>query len=193
MGLVEPPELLRRHRLTVDDYYRMGEAGVLAPDARVELIDGEVLDMAPIGTRHASVVMRLTRRFGSAAGESATLSVQRLLRLDQHSEPQPDVMLLRPRPDFYATAHPTANDVLLLVEVSQSSVRYDREIELPLYAERGVAEVWIVDLDRNVLRIYRKPVAGQYTDNVETAAPGARAPAALPAAVIELDDLLAAR
>lgn len=192
MGVIDPPEVLNRHRLTVDQYYRMAETGVLAPDARVELIEGEIVDRAAIGTRHASVVLKLTRLLAAAAGEQALLSVQGPLRLAPRSEPQPDLMLLAPRDDFYEQAHPIATDVLLLVEVSDTTARYDRGIKLQLYARHGVREVWIVDLDNHVLRTFRgpKPEAGIYTEVMETAHPGTLAPQALPGMNIDASKLL---
>ena len=114
MVLTEPAELFRRHRLTVDEYYRMAEIGVLGPEARVELIDGEIIDMAPVSPRHGSVLMRLNRECGQALRGKAIVAVKDPLRLGPRSEPQPDLMLLAPRADFYAEAHPTAADVLLL-------------------------------------------------------------------------------
>jgi Uma2 family endonuclease len=190
MGLIEPPELLRRHRLTVAEYYRMAEAGVLAPDARVELIDGEIVDMAPMNSRHASVVARLNALCSAAAGGRAQIRCQLPLRLGDRSEPEPDLMLVALRDDFYAAAHPTAADVLLLIEVSDSTVRYDREIKLPLYARHGIREVWIVDLDNRLLRICRQPVGEAYTDMAETAAPGLLSPLLLPGVVIDVSRLL---
>jgi Uma2 family endonuclease len=190
MGLIEPTELLRRHRLTVEAYHRMAEAGVLAPDARVELIDGEIVDMAPIGTCHGSAVMRLTHLLTQAVGASAIVSVQSSLRLGDRSEPQPDLMLLLPRDDFYGTAHPVAADVLLLIEVSDSTARYDREIKLPLYARHGVAEVWIIDLDARLLRVCRQPVGEAYTQTTETAVPGLLSPMLLPGVAIDASRLL---
>lgn len=186
MGQIEPPELLRRHAVSVADYYRMAEVGLLAPDARVELIEGEVIDMAPIGTRHASTVMRLTAMASAHLATKAIVSVQMPLRLSERSEPQPDLALLRPRDDFYAGAHPTAADVLLLIEVSDTTARYDREIKAALYARHGVPEVWIVDLDNRRLRLLRQPKDGDYTEVVETAAPGVVQPALLPGVSFDL-------
>lgn len=171
MGALEPVDVLTRHRLTVDDYYRMAETGVLAPDARVELIRGEIIDVAAMGTRHASAVMRLNRLLIHAAGSEAFVSVQTPLRLDTWSEPEPDLMLLRPEPGFYASRHPGAGDVLLLIEVAHSSARYDREIKLPLYAEHAVPEVWIVDLEAGLLRMHRHPRGNEYTETQALAAP----------------------
>jgi Uma2 family endonuclease len=191
MGLIEPPELLQRHRLTVDEYYRMAETGVLAPDARVELIEGEIVDMAPIGTRHGSTVKRLLHLLAEAVGDRAIVAVQDPVRLSQRSEPQPDLMLLTPRADWYADAHPTAADVLLLVEVSDTTARYDRVIKLGLYARHGVREVWIVDLDHRLFRVYRQPRGEIYTEVMETAQPGRIGPQALPGVSIDAAPLLA--
>ncbi len=136
----------RRHRITVDEYHRMAEVGLLAPDARVELIDGEIIDMAPIGSEHASVVDQLTRLLVRAVGDDAILRVQGSVRLGRRSEPGPDLVLLRPRPDFYRNQFATGNDTLLVIEVSDTTLRYEREIKIPLYARHGVPEAWIVDL-----------------------------------------------
>ena len=191
MGLIDHPELLTRHRLTVAQYHRMGEAGVLAPDARVELIEGEVVDMAPMRSRHASVVGRLTRALGRVVGDEALVWCQLPLRLSDASEPEPDLMLLRPREDFYASAHPTAADVLLLVEVSESSARYDREVKVPLHAHHGVTEVWVVDLDAGVMRFFSQPEGGRYTCITSSETPGPTAPLALPGLVVDLAALFA--
>jgi Uma2 family endonuclease len=115
MGAVHEPPLLQRHRLTADEYQRLGRAQVLAPDARVELIDGEVIDMAPIGTRHWAVVSRLQRLLHDAVGHRAVIATQLSLRLGTHSEPQPDLALFKPRDDFYIGALPQADDAILLI------------------------------------------------------------------------------
>jgi len=186
MGAIDNAPLLTRHRLTVADYYRMGEAGIFAPDARVELIEGEVIDMAPIGSRHAATVTRLNRAVSSAVGASAIVSVQNPLRLSESSQPEPDLMLLKPRADFYASAHPTAVDVLLLIEVADTSARYDHEIKLPLYARHGVPEVWIVDLAARQVRCFRAPAGDAYTGISATASPGPTPVAAFPDVLIDL-------
>jgi Uma2 family endonuclease len=190
MGLIDPPEVLRRHLLTVDEYYRMAEVGLLPPKARVELIEGEIIDMAPIGTRHGSVVKRLNHLLTSALGDSVIVAVQDSLRLSKRSEPQPDVMVLKPRADFYRHMHPSAEDVLLLIEVSDTTARYDRGIKLNLYARHGVCEVWIVDLDHGLMRTYRKPRGDTYTEVQETAQPGWLTPQALPGIRIDATKLL---
>ncbi len=190
MGAIDEAPLLTRHRLTVADYYRMGEAGVFAPDARVELIEGEVIDMAPIGTRHASAVSRLTRAATAAVGTTAIVSVQNPLRLNDLSEPEPDLMLLEPRADFYGSAHPTAADVLLLIEVADTNARYDREIKLPLYARHGIPEVWIVDLDARLVRFFRAPAGDVFADITTTQTPGATPIGAFPGVAIDLAGVL---
>lgn len=191
MGRLEHPELLRRWRMTVAQYHRMGEAGVIAPDTHVELVDGAVVAMAPIGTRHAGIVNRLNRLLTEAAGSAAVVTIQNPLRLGEHSEPQPDLMLLAPRADFYTHAHPGPAEVLLLIEVSDTTSRYDREVKLPLYAAHGVAEVWIVDLDDGLVHRLRDPKDGRYTQITVSATPGVVAPAALPAAAVDLSAVLA--
>lgn len=182
-------EWLRRHRLSVDDYYRMTETGVLAPDARVELIEGEIIDMAPIGSRHGGTVGFILRQLAEAVGRSAMLLSQSSLRLDRWSEPQPDLMLLRPRADFYRKSYPTASDVLLLIEVSDSTLRYDRQVKVPLYARHGVPEVWIVDLTGNELHCLRSPQEGAYAHATCLRAPGSVPLSLLDAVAVNLDGL----
>ena len=162
-----------KHRLTVDDYYRMAEVGVLAPDARVELIDGEIVDMPPIGTPHSGTAIWLNRQFLSAVGDKAIVACQSTtLILGHYSAPQPDLMLLRPRADCYRHANPTAKDVLLLVEISESTLPYDRKIKAPLYSRHGVPEMWIVNLrDRELLRM-REPRLNDYAESETIKAPG---------------------
>jgi Uma2 family endonuclease len=159
---------LTRHRIDVDAFYRMASAGVLAEGARVELIQGEVIDMAPIGSRHAALVNKLNRLLTLSIGERAIVSVQQPLRLDQFSEPQPDLVLLKPRKDFYSDSHPTSADVLLLIEISDTSLRYDREIKIPLYARHAIPEVWVIDVQaKEIIRMNRPTVEG-YESSVPT-------------------------
>jgi len=135
----------------------MAETGVLRPDARVELLDGEIIDMSPIGPFHAGVVCRLTRLFTLVSENRWLVRPQGPLRLNDHSEPEPDVMLLKPSPDDYIDGHPQAEDVFLLVEVSDSSLAIDVEKKLPFYGREGVPEVWIANLEEGVVEIYREP------------------------------------
>lgn len=157
--------VLTRHRLDVDDYYRMAEAGILGEDDRTELIEGELIDMAPIGQGHASIVNRLTETLVLAFANRAIVSPQNPVRLDRFNEPQPDFAVFRPRDDYYETGErPGPADVLLLIEVADSSLRFDRAVKLPLYARAGIAEVWIVDLKRRVLNAYRRPAGDGYDE-----------------------------
>jgi Uma2 family endonuclease len=190
MGAIDNSLLLRRHRITADDYHRLGAAGVLAPDARVELIDGEVIDLAPIGSRHWSVVNRLHRIIERAVGDGAVVSSQSSVRLGLDSEPQPDLALFKPRDDFYASALPTADDTLLIVEVADTTARYDREIKLPLYARHGIGEVWIVDLEANLLRTYREPAGECYGQSTQSSRPAVVEVTALPGVRVDLSGLL---
>ncbi len=162
MNAVMSEDLIPRHRFTVQDYYRMAEVGLLAPDARVELIEGEVIDMASQGPHHAGVLSRLNRCLVLAAGERAVLRPQCPLRLDDFSEPEPDFALLRTRKDGYLTAHPDAADTLLVVEVSHSSLRFDRSRKLRLYARHGIPEYWILDVSAPRLHVFHSPENGRY-------------------------------
>lgn len=131
----------------------MAEADVFAPDERLELVDGKVFELAPIGSRHAACVKRLGRTFTFVLGERALVGIQDPIGLGELSEPQPDVALLRPQRDFYAAGHPGPGDVLLVVEVAESTVQYDRTTKVPLYLAAGVPEVWVVDLDAEVVHV----------------------------------------
>lgn len=159
-------QIARRH-FNVTEYYRMTEAGILSESDRVELIDGEVIEMSPIGSRHAGCVNRLTMLLTGKLGQAAILSVQNPIRLDEYSEPQPDLCLLQPRADFYAQAHPTSADVLLVSEVADSSAGFDREVKLPLYAQASVPEVWIINLPADTVEIYVQPSGGNYQKSRE--------------------------
>jgi len=138
----------------------MAEAGILGEDDRVELLEGEIVEMAPIAPVHAGCVKRLLHLLTSRLGDRAVVSVQDPVRLGIHSEPQPDVALLRPRADFYSTHHPDAEDVLLVVEVSLATAAFDRLGKLPLYAGAGVPQAWLVDLDARTVEIYRLAAGG---------------------------------
>jgi Uma2 family endonuclease len=179
-----------KHRFSVTEYYRMAETGVLRPDARVELLDGEIMDMSPIGPFHGGVVNRLTRLFTLHSKGRWLLSPQNPLRLNDRSEPEPDVMLLRPSPDDYTNRHPQAEDVFLLVEVSDSSLAIDVEKKLPLYGRAGVAEVWIVNLEEGAIEIYREPHFNGYGART-ILRPGDQArPLAFPEVVVDVAELL---
>ena len=170
---VQPPA---RHLLSVHDFHRMGEAGILAGDDRIELIDGGLIDMAPIGSAHAGMVMHLNQRLTRALAGRAIVSPQNPVRLDERSEPQPDIAILRNRRDSYQESHPGPSDVLLVIEIADSSLDYDRDVKVPLYARHGVPEVWLVDLNARHVGIYRRPDGGAYREvlrlgDAETVAP----------------------
>ena len=164
MTLMHDEPLVQRRRFTVDEYHRMVETGVLREDDRVELIDGEVVVMSPIGNPHAACVDRLTELLIFALARRATVRVQNPVRLDDHSEPQPDLVVARRAEDFYASRCPGPDDTLLAIEVGDSSVRFDREVKAPLYARSGVPELWLVDLGAGEVRVCRKPTASGYAD-----------------------------
>lgn len=144
------------------EYSRMAEAGVLSPDDRVELIEGEIVRMSPVGSRHAACVRRLDALLNREAGHVAQVSVQSPVRLSDFSEPQPDIALLHPSNDFYASAHPTPADVPLIIEVSETSVEYDRGVKLPLYSRAEIPQVLIVNILGDVVESYAEPVNGAY-------------------------------
>ena len=182
-------QLLRR-RFTVSEYHRMGQAGILGEDDRLELLEGEIVEMAPIGSRHQAVVDRLTSLFFNRVGDAAVVRVQGSVRLEDDSEPQPDLLLLQRRTDFYASAHPGSEDVLLLVEVSDTSAEYDREVKLPLYARHGIKEVWLVGLDAGTIEVYRAPTVQGYQE-VSQAGRGQRiSPVAFPKMELAVEDII---
>ncbi len=156
---------VRPHRFTVAEYHRIAEVGILGEDSRVELIRGQIVDKAPIGPPHLGMVNRLTRLLPGVLAGRGILSVHNPVRLDDGSEPEPDVVVLKPRADDYATATPCPPDVLLLIEVADTSLDDDRGIKLPLYAENGIAECWIVNLIDRVVEVYRQPRNGRYADD----------------------------
>jgi len=142
----------------------MHAAGILTEDDRVELLEGEVFAMAPISSRHAACVNNLARIFQEKLGKKAIVSVQNPIRIGEHSEPQPDIALLKPRPDFYFSQLPGPEDVLLLVEVAETSVSYDRDLKIPLYSRAGIPEVWLVDLESRTITVFADPQAQGYAE-----------------------------
>jgi hypothetical protein len=147
---------------TVDEYHRMAEVGILSPEDRVELVLGKIMMMSPIGSRHAACIRRLTTMLSTHTGNRAIVSVQNPLRLDNVSEPQPDIALLRPRADFYASGHPTPADTLLIIEVADTSLEYDRNEKLSVYSRSEIVEVWVVDLTANIIHRFSEPRSGAY-------------------------------
>jgi Uma2 family endonuclease len=153
---------IARWQFTVEDYHQMHKTGILAEDDHVELLDGEVRAMSPIGSFHAAIVKRLNALLSRLIGSTAIISVQDPVQLDDYSEPQPDVAVLRLDDTFYATSHPTANDALLVIEVSDTSLEYDRDEKIPRYAHAGIREVWLIDVAQEVVEQYTQPRGDQY-------------------------------
>ncbi len=179
-----------QHRFNVKEYYRMAETGVLRPDARVELLDGRIIDMSPIGPFHGSITKYLIAQFTAAAKKRWITAVQDPVRLDDHSEPQPDLMLLKPVADFYRKRHPQPEDVFLLVEVSDTTLTTDREDKIPAYGHAGIGEVWIVNLADLTVEVYREPHFTGYGSKTIRRAGDQVSPQAFPDAVVDVGELL---
>jgi Uma2 family endonuclease len=181
---------LTRKRFTVDEYQRMGQVGILSADDRVELIDGEIVVMTPIGPRHGACVARATRALVRAAGDDAIVLPQGSVRLDIYYEPEPDLALLRPRDDFYASRHPGPGDILLIVEIADSSIDYDRNVKTRVYAAAGIPEYWLADLNANIVWRHRVPERDGYREVEPLRRGQSVAPELLPSCVIAVDVLL---
>lgn len=181
---------LQCYRFNVDQYHQMGEAGIFPPDCRVELVDGEIFEMTPIGPWHSGVVNWLTHRFATALAGRAIVHVQNPTELDAYSEPQPDVMLLKARADFYRSAHPTPADALLVVEVADTSLRHDRLRKLPIYARTGVPEAWIVNREDEAVEVFRSPSRDGYRERFRRGRGETVSPAAFPDLTLAVDDIL---
>ncbi len=152
----------RKHHFNVEEYYRLAEAGILSQDDRVELIEGEIIEMGPIDSQHAGTVCRSNAFTSSKLGVTVIVSVHNPVRLNDFSEPQPDLALLKPRKDFYANSHPAPEDVLVVIEVADTSVDYDRNVKLPLYARAGIPEAWLMILPKDVIEVHLQPKDGKY-------------------------------
>jgi Uma2 family endonuclease len=154
--------LVKRWRLTVDDYHRMAKAGILHEDDRVELIEGELIEMAAVGSHHFACGNRANRLFSRQAEGRFIVSIQNPIRLSRYSEPEPDVVLLSPRDDDYESALPGPTDILLVIEVADTTLGYDRRVKLPLYAAAGIADMWLVNLPRRSVKVHREPQGSRY-------------------------------
>jgi Uma2 family endonuclease len=165
----QPPH---RHRITLEDYHRMMEVGLLASRSRVELIEGEIVDLAPRGDAHRRVVMRLDALLREAVGTQATVLSPAPIRLGADSEPEPDLAVVRTPPDAHRNARPTGADALVLIEVSDTTWHYDHDIKVPFYARHGIPEVWLFDLSRATAHFFRGLAEGHYTDETATDRPG---------------------
>ena len=179
-----------RHRITVEEYERMIAANVWPEDERLELIEGELVRMSPINAPHAAAVKRLTELLRDRLGKRALVGVQDPIVLDDQSEPEPDISVLRRRADYYANAHPAPADVLLVVEVSDTTLEYDRDVKARLYARAGIPETWVVDLNGDRVIVFREVDNGEYT-RMESVRRGAEiAPTAFPDVTLHVDDIL---
>lgn len=153
---------LPTRKFTVEEYHKMAEVGLFHNGDRLELIKGEIIEMSPVGFKHASCVKKLNYLFSERLGDKVIIGVQDPIKLKDNSEPQPDLVLLKPRADFYSTQHPQPEDILLLIEVADSSIDYDRNVKIPLYAENKIQEVWLVNLNQYCLEVYQKPYQNYY-------------------------------
>lgn len=181
---------LTRHTFSVTDFHRMAETGILRREDRVELIDGEIVQINPIGSRHFAVVVRLDRHFHASLAGRALVAVQGPLRLGGHDEPQPDLVLLRPRPGEYEDQLPTASDTLLVVEVADTSLAHDREVKAPLYASAGIPEYWLWDLPARRLLVHRDPTPNGYA-SIQTHTIGQTVhPLAFPDLSVAVDEIV---
>jgi Uma2 family endonuclease len=174
---------------TVNDYYSMAEAGIIGPDERVELVEGEIIQMSPIGHRHGVRVVRASTMFFEAFGRKAVISTQGTLRLNKRTEFEPDLVVFKPRADFYASGRAKPADVLLVVEMADSSLSSDRKIKIPLYAAAGIPEVWIQDIENDLLLVYRDPREENYATSLELQRNESVSPNAFPEIRFSIDDL----
>lgn len=180
----------RRHPITVKAYQHMGEVGILAPDERVELIEGEIIDMAPIGSLHASKVKQLIDFLTKKLRDGAIVAAQDPIALGDYSAPQPDIAVLRKREDYYAQAHPGPVDIFFLIEVADTTAAYDQEVKIPLYARFGIQETWLLDLQQKRLEVYHGPEESGYR-HVDYYRSGSVSPRSFPDGSIDLERLLA--
>jgi len=186
----EAAPLVHRRLFTADEYHRLGEAGILREDDRVELVDGDIVEMTPIGARHAACVDRLNVVLQRCLGDSAIVRVQGPVRLNQISEPQPDITVLKPRRDFYAGTHPCGDDILLAIEVADTSLKFDREVKGSLYARSAIAEFWLVDVVHESVEVFRQPGVDRYLFSRISQRRERLPIAALPDISLSVDDIL---
>jgi Uma2 family endonuclease len=182
---------VRPRRFTVEEYHRMAEVGILHEDDRVELIEGAIVQMTAIGRQHAACVGELNNRLVPALAGRALVWPQNPISLPGDTEPQPDIVLLRPRADRYAADDARPDDVLLVIEVADSSVRYDRLVKRPLYARAGIPEVWIVDLPGQAVEVCRQPGPTGYASVERVGREGTVAPQAFPDVRLAVVEILA--
>lgn len=179
-----------KHLTNLDEWRRLGEAGIFSSDSRLELIEGEILEMAPIGFNHSGHINRLAKLLIKLIPDTIVPSIQNPLQLGDFSEPEPDLMLLKPNPDDYTSRHPTAADVLLLVEVADSSLKFDQNKKLQLYARFGIPEYWLVNLNDSCLEVYRQPFHDTYAEKTTLRAGTELALSQLPEITVKVADIL---
>lgn len=177
-------------RLSVQDYYRMVESGILQPDERVELLEGQIIQMAAKGTAHSAAVSRIEKLLRNRLGDRALLRFQDPVQLNNYSEPEPDVAVVQPDPSFYEDHHPRPSEVFWLVEVSDSTLKFDREIKAPAYARSGIAEYWVLDVNVESLYVYRSPSQGGYRSETILSEKATIAPLAFPECVIAVREMV---
>ncbi len=182
--------LVQKRLFTVDDYYRMAQAGILREDDRVELIEGEIVQMTPIGSRHAGCVKYLSQMFHSFFGKKAVVSTQDPIYIDLHNEPQPDICVVRSRSDFYRNSHPNPSEVFFIVEVADSSQEYDRRQKIPLYGRNGIPETWLVDIANKRIEVYRDPSENGYRECIVLEPGQSVSPRAFPELLIPVSEIL---
>ena len=180
----------QKHKVCVSEWHKMGKYNIFPPDARMELIKGEIIDMAPIGPSHAGCVINLIEMFANQKGKTALINVQNPIQLGNLSEPEPDLVLLRPVSHFYREKHPTVEDIFLLIEVSDTTIKHDRETKIPLYATDGIVESWLIDLNEFQVEVYLNPTANGYTNKRIFGSEQILIPSQLPHIEIPVSDIL---
>lgn len=179
-----------KHLTNLDEWRRLGEANIFPPESRVELINGEILDMAPIGFYHAGHLKRINKLFTRLVPDNIIISVQDPLQLGDFSEPEPDFILLNPNDDFYSSRHPNADDVLLLIEVADTSLKFDQNQKLHLYALHNIPEYWLLNLNDSCLEVYRKPNGDVYAEKTTLRAGDTSTLSQLPEITVRISDIL---
>lgn len=182
-----PPLVVPRRRWTVSDYHRMGEVGILTEDDRIELIEGGVIDMPPIGSQHADRVDQIAELLILRSSGKYRIRVQNPVRIGDYSEPEPDIAVVRR--GSYADEHPVPADVRLLIEVADTTLTYDREVKIPLYARAGIPEVWLLDLQKRWVTVYREPSADGYRQMRRPLSSETLSPQQAPELVVRIDEL----
>ena len=186
-------ETVSKKLFTIDEYCRLWDARILPHDGRFELIRGEIIEMSPVGPPHCGEVNRITQLFSLRLGQAVIVSVQNPVIIGSYTMPQPDLMLLKPRPDFYGDSHPGPDDVRLVVEVSNTSLAYDAQVKAPLYAEAGIGEYWQIDLENHTVIVRTDPVDGDYRISQTMHSGESVTASAFPEIAFAIDELLGAR